>query len=221
MTIEDPFAVIGRHISVPISCYVAIGDSFTAATGCPPGEGWADRLAESLRNRRADLVYRNLARQGATSAEVADQLGPALRLEPDLVTVICGANDVLESVRPDLDAFAARLAGIFDCLGEVLPGCIVITATAPERWHFLELRPRTRRRVQESLRTVNAHVRSISAARGIPCLDVANHAGLDDPGNFSADGLHPSPLGHQRAASAFEQLLWDHTARTRLQRGER
>jgi lysophospholipase L1-like esterase len=220
MTIEDPFVVIGRHLSVPISSYVAMGDSFTAATGCPPGEGWADRLAASLRERRADLVYRNLARHGATSAEVADQLGPALQLEPDLVTVICGANDVLESVRPDLDAYAARLARIFDRIAEVLPGCVVITATAPERWRFLELRPRTRRRVQESLRTVNGHVRSISASRGIPCLDVADHPGLNDPGNFSADGLHPSPLGHERAAHAFEQLLRDHS-RPGPQRGKR
>ena len=32
----------------------------------------------------------------------------ALQLEPDLVTVVCGANDVLFSVRPDAEAYARR-----------------------------------------------------------------------------------------------------------------
>ena len=64
--------------------------------GSPPGSPTAT----------PDFVYRNLAVDGATSADVLDQLGEALQLEPDLVTVVCGANDVLFSVRPDLDAYA-------------------------------------------------------------------------------------------------------------------
>ena len=213
--IEDPIVKIARHLRGPASplarrprfAYAALGDSFTAGTGCPPGERWADRLAAALRSRNPDLVYLNLAREGACSTDVLEQTGPALQLEPDLVTAICGANDVLESVRPDVDACAQRIAAIFDRLRAALPETLVVTATLPERWRFLELRPRTHRRVRTGLERLNESLRALAAERAIPLLDVAGHPGLDDPANFAPDGLHPSPLGHARAARELELLL--------------
>lgn len=190
-----------------IAAYAALGDSFTAGTGCAAGESWTDRLAAALRRRNPRLAYRNLARQGATSADVLAQVEEALRLEPDLVTAICGANDVLESVRPDVDACAERIGAIFDRLRAALPEVLLVTATVPEGWRFLELGPRTRRRVRDGLRRLNAAIRALAAERAIPLLDVAGHPGLDDPANFAADGLHPSPLGHARAARELERLL--------------
>lgn len=189
------------------TAYAALGDSFTAGTGCAPGEPWADRLAAALRRRNPDLAYLNLAREGATSADVLEQVEPALRLAPDLVTAVCGANDVLESVRPDVDACAERIGAIFDRLAAALPEALLVTATVPERWRFLELGPRTRRRVREGLERLNEAIRALAAARGIPLLDVAGLPGLDDPANFAADGLHPSPLGHARAAAELERML--------------
>jgi lysophospholipase L1-like esterase len=213
--IEDPFVKIARHLGGhasphaqrPRFAYAALGDSFTAGSGCPPGERWADRLAAALRRRNPCLAYANLAREGATSAAVAEQVGPALQLEPDLATVICGANDVLESVRPDVDACAERIAAIFDRLLAALPELLLVTATLPERWRFMEMRPRTGRRVRCGLRRLNAAIRSLAAERGMPLLEVAGHPGLDDPANFAADGLHPSSLGHARAALELERLL--------------
>lgn len=207
MRVEEPTPAQAGSGSWRVSCYVALGDSFTAGTGVPAEARWADRLARSLRDRNRGLVYRNFAAEGATSADVLEQVGRALQLEPDLVTVICGANDVLRSVRPDLDGFEARLAEIFDRLREVMPVGLLLTSTVPERWRFLALRPRTQRRVVTGLRAVNEQIRAIAEARGIPCLEVTGHPGLDDPANFSPDGLHPSPLGHARVARAFEQLL--------------
>ena len=84
-----------------LSLYVALGDSFTAGTGCPPGEAWPDRLASgAARAQPVGLAFRNLAVEGATSAQVLEQLPEALELEPDLVTVVCGANDVLRHHPP-------------------------------------------------------------------------------------------------------------------------
>lgn len=216
--LEDPFAAIARHLPGPVpewrtraaSSYVALGDSFTAGTGCPPGERWADRLATALRRRNPSLVYRNLAQEGATSGDVLDQTGAALQLEPDLITVICGANDVLLSVRPDLDLVADRLAAIHDRLHAALPAVLIVTATVPERWRFLGLGPRTRRRVTAGIKELNARTRALAEARGIPLLEVTGHPGLDDPENFNEDGLHPSPLGHARAAREFERLVLSH-----------
>ncbi len=201
----------GAEAELPeVGSYAAIGDSFTAGTASEEGARWADRLAASLRRREPDLVYRNLASEGATSAAVLEQVGEALQLEPDLATVICGANDVLESVRPDPDAFAARLAEAFGALLSAVPGILIVTATIPERWRFLEMGPRTRERVARGTEEVNARIRALASERRIACLDVAAHPGLGDPENFSDDGLHPSSLGHARATFAFESLLQAH-----------
>lgn len=212
----DPFAVISRVISSQLmpearrqqlSCYVALGDSFTAGTGVPGGTGWADRLAGALRLRNPALAYRNLAVDGATSGEVLGQLREAVELEPDLVTVVCGANDVLRTTRPDPLAYAANLVRILRRLRAAVPGVMVITATAPEGWDFVPLGPRTRERIESGMRRFNGVTRRVAEVHRIPCLDVAGHPGLRDRDNFAADGLHPSARGHARAASAFGELV--------------
>ena len=212
MTAADPYAAIARALSSwprdqTIRSYAALGDSFTAGTGCAPGESWADRLAARLGSGRPGFVYRNLAVEGATSGAVLDQLGPALQLEPDLATVVCGVNDVLFSVRPDIGAYSHRLREVFTRLREALPAIRIATATAPERWDFLDLGPRTRARFERGIVRLNAATRELASAHGVACLDAAEHPGLGEPENFVADGLHPSPLGHQRAAIGFSHLL--------------
>lgn len=194
----------------PVLCFTALGDSFTAGAGCPLQARWPDRLACRLRRRNPDLVYRNFAEDGATSAQVLDQVRPALQLEPDLVTVICGVNDVLFSVRPDIDRYALRLDQMLRQLGTASRAPLVLTATAPENLRFFELGPRSGRRVRRCLRRLNEQTRRLADAHGIPCLDVAGQPGLEDAANFLADGLHPSPLGHARAAASLEQLLSEH-----------
>jgi len=97
------------------SRYVAIGDSFTEGVGDPDPtrpnglRGWADRVAE-VRDDRAGASgfgYANLAIRGRKlHAIIAEQLDAAVALEPDLVTVYAGANDILRP-RVDLDALAA------------------------------------------------------------------------------------------------------------------
>ncbi len=187
--------------------YVALGDSFTAGTGCGPGESWADRLASRLGSAVPGFVYRNLAVEGATSELVLEQLEPALELGPDLVTVVCGANDVLFSVRPDVAAYRRRLSALFARLRRASSSLVVVTATAPERWDFLELGPRTRARLERGLVELNRATRGVARDFDVACLDVAEHPGLAEPENFVADGLHPSARGHRQAAAGFARLL--------------
>lgn len=206
MSGATPLAVRARPAQ-GLRLYVAIGDSFTAGTGCEPGDAWPERLATLLRRSSPRLEHVNLATHGARSAEVAGQVDRAAALEPDLVTLVCGANDVLRSTRPDGAEYAARLAAMIETLHARAAGVRVITATAPERWDFLELGPRTRARVERGIEEVNRATRAVAAAHGAECLDVAGHAGLALAENFAADGLHPSALGHARAAQGFAELL--------------
>lgn len=193
-----------------VSTYVALGDSFTAGRESVEAERWADRLANGLRAVNPDLVYRNLAVDGASSAEVLEQLPEALALRPDLVTVICGANDVLLTSRPDVAGYEERFDQILGRLREGAPEAAILTATAPESWHFMELRPRTKARLVKALSDLNAVTRSVAARHHVPCINVASHPGLTDRANFSADGLHPSTLGHERAVEEIYLSLRAH-----------
>src|SRR6478752_5002544 len=98
------------------SRYVALGDSFTEGVGDPhptsPNglRGWSDHVAVALTQHNPDLRYANLAVRGRRMDEIlADQLQTAVMLEPDLVIVYAGMNDLL-LVRNDIDAMMARYA---------------------------------------------------------------------------------------------------------------
>jgi lysophospholipase L1-like esterase len=185
------------------SSYVAIGDSFTA--GVPGADTrWPDELAALL----GVAEYRNLGVAGATSAEVAaGQLDECVSLRPDLVTVICGANDVLLSVRPDIDGYTETFDQMLAQLTDELPSADVLTATTPDLSTFMSLRPRSRERVARGMRELNRVTRAIARRHGIPCLEFAEHPRAGDRENFADDGFHPSPEGNRRAALAFALAL--------------
>ncbi len=180
-----------------VSSYVALGDSLTHGTD-PESEGrWPDDVAAALGCR-----YANLAKIGATSRHVEEeQLDQALVLRPDLVSLICGANDVLESVRPDAEAFALRLERMFLRLRMASPTALIFTATYPDLSRFVDLRDRTRRRVTRGIEDFNAACRAVARDYGVLVLDWADHPNTGDPAYRADDGFHPSPEGHRKAAS--------------------
>jgi lysophospholipase L1-like esterase len=194
-----------------VRAYAALGDSFTAGRDSIDAERWPDLLAAGMRRVNPDLRYENLAVDGATSAEVLEQqVGPALALAPDFVTVICGANDVLLATRPDVAGYAERIDEILNSLREGAPEAMLVTATAPEVWHFMEMRPRTERRLVEATTELNEVTRAAAKRYGVLCLPVAGHEALRDPDTFSPDGLHPSTRGHRFAAEQAALVLHQH-----------
>jgi lysophospholipase L1-like esterase len=187
-----------------MTTYVALGDSFTA--GSVPGEPrWADEVARAL---GPDTRYENLAWVGATSADVEnEQLDRALELGPDVVTLVCGANDVLLSVRPDADEYAHRLGRMFARLRREAPEADVVTATYPDISRFLDLRPRTRARVEKGMRVFNAACRAVARKHGVALLEGFDHPAAADRGTYADDGFHPSEEGHRHAAMEFLRAL--------------
>jgi len=194
-----------------VRAYAALGDSFTAGRESIDAERWADLLAAAMRRVNPDLRYENFAVDGATSAEVLEeQVEPGLALGPDFITVICGANDVLLATRPDVSGYAERIERIFSRLREGAPGAMLVTATTPETWRFMDLRPRTERRLQEATTELNDITRATAARYDVLCLPVAGHPALSDPVTFSPDGLHPSTAGHQTVARESAGLISEH-----------
>ena len=190
-----------------IESFAALGDSFTAGRESVIGQRWADRVAAGLREVNSELVYENLAVDGANSAEVLEQVPVATALRPNLVTVICGANDVLLTTRPDVEGYEERFARILTMLRAELPEAAIVTATAPESWHFMDLRPRTRKRLAEATEALNEATRRIASEHEVVCLPVAGHPALEDPANYAADGLHASQRGHELIARETGRYL--------------
>ena len=185
-----------------MTTYVAMGDSFTS--GLEPGQTrWADELAREL-----GAHYVNLASVGATSEHVElEQLERALELEPDVVTLVCGANDVLFDTRPDPEAYAARLSRMFTRLRRELPNAQIVTATYPDISRFLKLRPRTRARVVDGMDRFNAAIRSVARRHDVVLMESFDHPAAAARETYAADGFHPSPEGHRAAAREFLRAL--------------
>src|SRR3982074_240888 len=94
-----------------------MGDSFTAGVE-PDAPPFPDLVAAQLAGWR----YANFAVAGARAGDVrAGQLDLALALRPRLLSVICGANDVVRSTRPDVELFAAEFDQILLRLRSALP----------------------------------------------------------------------------------------------------
>lgn len=186
--------------------YVALGDSFTS--GVEEGKPrWADEVAEAL---GPDTRYENLAWVGATSEDVErEQVDRAIELEPDLVTLVCGANDVLLSTRPDVSGYAERLSRMFERLRAEVPNAEILTATYPDISQFLDLRPRSRARVEKGMRLFNDVCKEVAERHDVALLDGSDHPAATDRDTYDADGFHPSEEGHRQAASEFLQALRD------------
>jgi lysophospholipase L1-like esterase len=187
-------------VSAPVfHRYVALGDSFTEGVGDPDParpnglRGWADRVAEVLATRTDDFGYANLAIRGRTLRPILDeQLEPALALEPDLVTIYAGGNDLL---RPRLDV---------DALGEVYDAAIGrLRATGATVGLFTAFDPGTGGpfgRLRGRFAVYNERVREIADRHGAVVLDSWRMRPENPETVWSEDRLHLGPVGHQAVA---------------------
>ncbi|WP_427134626.1 SGNH/GDSL hydrolase family protein [Pseudarthrobacter sp. S9] len=190
----------------PWSRYVAMGDSFTAGLGDPeplsPGgiRGWADRIAEELSQGRGDFRYANLAISGLLLRQIIDQqLGPAIDLKPDLVTLSAGGNDLVFH-RGDPDRMAATLDAAVTALSAT--GATVVLFTGPD-WGETPLLGHTRGKVA----VFNENIRTIAARHNGVIADLWTLRQLADPRMWDRDRLHFSPLGHHTIATMVLDTL--------------
>lgn len=191
-----------RH---PWHRYVALGDSFTEGIGDPdesvPGgnRGWADRVAEELGREVEDFSYANLAIRGRLHREIiTEQLEPALALEPDLVSIVAGGNDVLRFGDPDLIA-----ADMDEAVGRLAAtGATVVLATGPDvgATPVLSL-------VRGRSAIYNENMRTVARRHGAVIVDLWGLRELTHEAMWAQDRLHFSPLGHRTIAIEVLETL--------------
>jgi lysophospholipase L1-like esterase len=134
----------------------ALGDSITAGVGSclAPGaclrNSWATgdgTLVNSHYKRilAANPAIRghatNLAVPGARVADLADQVGRAVGLRPDYVTILIGANDACRPTIGDMTSkakFQAEFAAALTALKAGLPGTRVLVVSIPDIYRVWE-----------------------------------------------------------------------------------
>jgi acyl-CoA thioesterase I len=111
--------------------YLAIGASDAAGVGAQPvTDGYVYVIADELEKRIDEVFPTLLAIPGADAEELDAGLDRLLerKIEPDLVTIWTGANDVIRA--EDVDDFGAALDHMLERLRERTDG-IIVAANIP------------------------------------------------------------------------------------------
>ncbi len=178
--------------------YVAIGDSAAQGIGgSRPGRSYVGLLARSIR-RHAGRSVRvvNLSQSGGRLREALDKQVAALRkLEPDIVTVSIGANDIPSF---DADRFERELRELYSAL----PTSAVV-ADLPS-FYFGEYERRVRIANEIVHRTADDFGLTVAPLHAVTRRRTAARTALRD---VAADFFHPNDRGYAVWASAFEPLL--------------
>ncbi|NNC10472.1 SGNH/GDSL hydrolase family protein [Planctomonas sp. JC2975] len=190
----------------PFHRYVALGDSFTEGIGDPdpnaPGgfRGWADRVAEVLARSTDDFAYANLAVRGKLIRQIADdQVDAAVALEPDLITISAGGNDV---IRPgtDPDEIGRLFDDVITCLS--VTGATIVVFTGVDVGFSPVFKT-----IRGKVAIYNENVRVIAEQHGCLVADQWALTEVQDQRLWSSDRLHMNPLGHHTVARMVLQTL--------------
>lgn len=193
-------------VQLPWSRFVALGDSFTEGVGDPepnsPGglRGWADRFAEVLSGINSDFAYANLAVRGKLIRQITEeQLQPAIDLQPDLISICAGGNDV---IRPgaDPDAVAVQLDYLLRKLRQ--SGATVMVFTGVD----VAFQP-VFRSMRGRVAIYNENIRKIAQRHDCVVVDQWALEELQDPRYWADDRLHLNSLGHHTIARAALSAL--------------
>ena len=177
--------------------YLVIGDSTGAGQGAPYEEGIAVQSARHLALSHQVTMY-NFSISGAVTNDVLrDQLPQTARLEPDIVLVLIGSNDVTHRTTPrDLQRQLGEVLTHFAVMPK--PPKVIVSGAGdlgacprfaqPLRWIV-------------GLQTVkvNKLMRGVTLQHGAAWADIAAKTGpsfRSDPTLFYVDGFHPNSRGY-------------------------
>ncbi len=186
--------------------FVAIGDSFTEGIG-DEVEGialksWVDHFVQLCEN---DIEYANFAKRGLVTKEIqSQQLEKALTFNPDLVSLIAGANDVLKG-RWNHDAYKNDMEFMIDTLSKA--GADIIIANLPDFTVMLPFASEKKQVIKEQLLEANEVIHSLSREYKLHHVDFWNHHLVNDNTLWSKDLIHPNSKGYVKVAELIFSSL--------------
>lgn len=187
--------------------YLALGDSYTIGTGASgPENNFPSLLASRLQDvsgLKVDVT--NPAVNGFTSSDlIREELGHLAKVRPDLVSILIGANDVVQGFEPT--TYEANLQSIYGAVAATVANadCVLVVtipnwSVAPAAQRFGEARELANR-----IQRFNAIAMTTADSYGFTVADVFPISALAHDGWLSDDQLHPS----DRQYAVWAQFLW-------------
>lgn len=190
--------------------YVALGDSLTEGLGDDRFEqdrffaGWADRLAvllnEDAKAVGEDFLYANLAVRSRNSEEIlSSQVADAMLLDPDLVTIMAGANDLWRP-RKSWDLVRAQFSDAIVALKSA--GITVVLTNCINPVHHWSFRAGTHR-----ARELTKLIEEVAAQHNVLVIDVYRSPTLRRLRVWSQDCVHFGARGHAHVANKAAKVL--------------
>jgi lysophospholipase L1-like esterase len=208
----EPPLEIGGSFGVPTDpplVFAVLGDSTAAGVGAgTPALAYPTLLARRLAAAGRCVRLHGFGVSGAKARDVLfDQLPKAEAVEPDLIFVGVGGNDVIRLT--PVPRFRSEYGALLDGLGAT--GATVVVGSIPDMRLHAFLEP-LRRVSGWRGRSLAAVIDAEAAARAVPVVPMAEltgpffkeHRSLAYAGG---DGLHPGPAGYASWADAIAPTL--------------
>ncbi len=204
LVIEGSF---GNTDATPLR-FVVLGDSTAAGVGAGDAEhAFPTLLAQRLAADGYRVEMTSLGISGARVSDLVDeQVQPAVDMEPDLVLVAIGANDVthltsLSDIRAEMTEAIERLKAT---------GATVVVAGVPDMRAAAFYEP-LRSLAGWRGRSVTDAIAEVAERADVPVVPLAEETHryfvADPEAHNSADLFHPSAIGYARWADAIYPYL--------------
>lgn len=190
--------------------YVAIGDSYTVATGIEEKDSWPSQLTQKLKSAGIEInLIEILGMKGATSQQTLNEVMPLLKnLEPEFVTLLIGVNDwIREGISSS--KFKKRIKSLIDEIQSNLSPKKLLLITIPD----FSCSPQKKnwgygKSATNGITRLNKILKTEAALRDLVIVDIypLSQNLCSQVGMFSDDGVHPSALQY----SKWVDLIFPH-----------
>ena len=189
-----------------VATFAILGDSAASGVGDSDKngvtKGWGYYLAKHFQD---PLVYVNLSRPGAQSAEVLeDQLPRALMFKPDIAAVIVGGNDALRNGF-DPNKLHQNLRATISELKR--SGAEVLLLQLHDPTQIVPLPKLLAQVLSRRINAVNRVIHSIGREFNAQILLTRSIQDIYERRVWHMDRMHPSKYGHQIMATHFREIL--------------
>jgi lysophospholipase L1-like esterase len=187
--------------------YVALGDSTVAGEGASrPENSYPSRLERRLRRVYPNARLINLGIGGAIAADVVGlELPRAVELQPHLVTLSIGPNDINDGYA--VDVYAASVRVILEKLANATDAVIVVNLM-PDMSLAHRYLAHEKARISRTTMQFNHALENEARRFDVEIVDLYGPSRALGAGAYeellSADGFHPSDLGYERWA----EFMW-------------
>ena len=190
--------------------YVAIGDSYTVATGIEEKDSWPSQLTQKLKSAGIEInLIEILGMKGATSQQTLNEVMPLLKnLKPEFITLLIGVNDwIREGISSS--KFKIRIKNLIDEIQSNLPPKKLLLITIPD----FSCSPQKKnwgygKSATNGITRLNKILKTEAALRDLVIVDIypLSQNLCSQVGMFSDDGVHPSALQY----SKWVDLIFPH-----------